>query len=680
VKYNIKNYTNNMGVFNKKTGVLIISLILLLIFTFSTNAEILCDDENTRQVTCSQINSEGACWGKHDLYEPCYWDSDLEDCRVGYGSFNYLCGYKCSGACYFTDDPEASCPFVDECGTSSPNGYDYTGWNHRKQLSTWSGSCDWDKDDDFLIQDQCRWEYPGGGSLTDDNDKWVYIDQSCEYTDSECYDCNSAGGECDSILDCDWGEVCGDEDDCDCELVSAPVCTDSDSDGYDDCSPGDSGDDGKTLDCDDSDAEMSPGKTFEYDNTQKDFHACYDEKDNDCDGSEDFLDSDCALTFTFQDSINIIRKNSNNIVVYKKEHPIQVYYGIDPLLYSEKKIQEYVNNDFYMDSPTGYDRVTEYDELFAQTDVKIGYAKETPLVADDVSLNVVGLSGATCIDDENDITLKHCQWENTNGANNKRGQTITGITFTVEDSDQYYEAAISTKSNDVNVAQYILNFMPKKNNINIKVATNQMEKFKDILLGNNYNGLYDFHGDEDSTNTRIVYFTKNNPTKIKGSKAKGDKIFWVENQPDISVKYPIKQVTKKGICKNGPERININMDFVLPYYSNDLYNIIISKDYLASLNLNQYDNTDVVQPMTTYTDLVNNIINIEKQADDANKYKSLLPLTMNSHFLYYSRVNTHSGWGNIRSADRKFTGGTDEPNFPLYYWTGDELDKLFFVK
>ena len=96
-------------------------------------------------------------------------------------------------------------------------------------------------------------------------------------------------------------------------------CIDSDNDGYDNCSPGESSDDGKTVDCDDSEYWVNPGLSATNE-------TC-DTLDNDCNGQTDeFCDSDHD---GFCDSsIKIYRSNSmclqNSVGDY-----INGYYGDD---------------------------------------------------------------------------------------------------------------------------------------------------------------------------------------------------------------------------------------------------------------------------------------------------------------------------------------------------------------
>ncbi|MBD3407515.1 MAG: hypothetical protein GF411_15470, partial [Candidatus Lokiarchaeota archaeon] len=68
-------------------------------------------------------------------------------------------------------------------------------------------------------------------------------------------------------------------------FTTSTGCVDNDGDGWDNCNPGEPGDDGKQIDCNDNDADRRPGLSEWCDN-----------KDNDCDGSVD--DNPCSGTIT----------------------------------------------------------------------------------------------------------------------------------------------------------------------------------------------------------------------------------------------------------------------------------------------------------------------------------------------------------------------------------------------
>ena len=84
---------------------------------------------------------------------------------------------------------------------------------------------------------------------------------------------------------------------------NAGTCTDNDSDGYDTCSPGQTGDDGKALDCNDSNSTIHPGANEICDSLDNNCNNTVDEGcslycgDGTCNGAENCLDctADCGL-------------------------------------------------------------------------------------------------------------------------------------------------------------------------------------------------------------------------------------------------------------------------------------------------------------------------------------------------------------------------------------------------
>jgi hypothetical protein len=98
---------------------------------------------------------------------------------------------------------------------------------------------------------------------------------------NDCLDTNSAVFE-------GAAEVCGDGLDNDCLGGDAPcaaLCTDSDGDSFDDCSVGQAGDDGKVIDCNDSEFWVNPGGSETCDLLDNDCSGTPDEVcDNDSDG------------------------------------------------------------------------------------------------------------------------------------------------------------------------------------------------------------------------------------------------------------------------------------------------------------------------------------------------------------------------------------------------------------
>ncbi len=129
----------------------------------------------------------------------------------------------------------------------------------------------------------------------------VTPDQACTDGDSDNYYAESGCGtevdcdDSDSAINPGTAEICDDNKDNDCD--GATDCVDTDCPACQTCTDGDidyyfaETGCGTEVDCDDGDSSINPGAT----------EICDDNKDNDCDGATDCVDTDCPACQTCTD-------------------------------------------------------------------------------------------------------------------------------------------------------------------------------------------------------------------------------------------------------------------------------------------------------------------------------------------------------------------------------------------
>ena len=184
------------------------------------------------------------------------------------------CSNSCvSGACVCLDNDNDG---FDECvfGTDGDDGNNLDCNDNNSNVNPGSAEICGDN-----LDNNCNSQVDEGCPVDLDNDGFDNANPGQFGDDGLPLDCNDNN----FLINPSANEICDFYDNNCNGIVDEGCSVDLDGDGYDNSNPGEAGDDGLPLDCNDDDNTVNPGA----------FEIC-DGKDNDCDGLIDESDGDCS--------------------------------------------------------------------------------------------------------------------------------------------------------------------------------------------------------------------------------------------------------------------------------------------------------------------------------------------------------------------------------------------------